>query len=89
MVGESADEYRWQGAVDAKLDGIAARIDQIASAKDRDHAGLHTRIDDIGGRVDKLESKWDRLLGAAIGIGIGAGAVGGGVGALVSNLIAG
>lgn len=78
---------RWQGAVDAKLDALLTQVNSVASSKDGAHSALHGRIDLVEIRTDRLESKWDRLLGAAIGIGIGAGAVGGGVGALVSSLI--
>lgn len=75
-------EAEWRGGVNAKLDAVLTRVDSIATTKDADHAAMNQRI-------DALESRWDRAIGAAIGIGIGAGAVGGGVGALVSSLIGG
>ena len=82
-------DAEWRGGVNAKLDVLISQLTDLSVAKKEDHRELHSRIDRTNTRVDLLESKWDRLFGAAIGIGIGAGAVGGGIGALVSNLIGG
>lgn len=81
------DFYRWQGGVDQKLNALLSRINDVATSKEGTHSTMYARIEAVESRTDMLESKWDRLLGAAVGIGIGAGAVGGGVGALVTSLI--
>lgn len=90
-------------AIDSKLDSLGTekvsshqalhqKIESVASLStkqfDAYSATAAARDAENERRIDVLESKWDRLFGAAIGIGIGAGAVGGGVGALVSSLIA-
>ena len=101
MSGPSEIELaEWRGALGEKLDTIrndlqAARAElaEIRGGKEKAHSQLYDRIREVERgaelRIDALESRWDRAIGAAIGIGIGAGAVGGGVGALVSSLIGG
>ena len=75
-------EAEWRGGVDAKLDAVLTRVDSIANTKDADHAAMNERI-------DRMEARWDRLVGIIVGACVGAGAAGGAAGALVTSVLGG